>query len=134
MTLFLVQVVVPWQFTGAMKALSIAVNMLLSPFNYMSVPLFIYGGTFVLGGIKCDPITIFNKFQDPKISFLGAIGDSSSCIFGGVLVWALIGVPVVYLMTVFVSYFTSIRDETRRKSSHDSQINLHEGPSGGLNV
>jgi hypothetical protein len=107
MTIFLMQVVVPWKFTAPMKALAVAVNMVMSPVKYMALPLFIYSGTFVLGGIKCDPVTIFKKFHDPKLSFLGAIGDSSSCIFGGILVWTLLSIPMIYLLTNLITYCTA---------------------------
>jgi hypothetical protein len=116
MTIFLVQVVVPWKFTAPMKALSIAVNMVISPIKYMALPLFIYGGTFALGGIKCDPVTIFKKFHDPKMSFLGAVGDSSSCIFGGILVWAVLAIPMVVVLNSCIVYITGPRDSKQKES------------------
>lgn len=114
MTIFLVQVVVPWQFTAPMKALAVAVNMVISPIKYMALPLFIYAGTFILGGIKCDPVTIFKKFHDPKLSFLGAIDDSSSCIFGGILVWAILAIPMVYVLNYCIVFLTGPRDAKQR--------------------
>lgn len=117
MTIFLMQVVVPWPFTAPMKALAIAVNMVISPIKYMALPLFIYAGTFVLGGIKCDPVTIFKKFKDPHMTFLGAVSDSSACLFGGILIWAILGVPVVYIMTTVVSHITTKQHIAKEKHS-----------------
>ena len=82
----------------------------------MALPLFIYGGTFALGGIKCDPVTIFKKFHDPKMSFLGAVGDSSSCIFGGILVWAVLAIPMVVVLNSCIVYITGPRDSKQKES------------------
>jgi hypothetical protein len=117
MTIFLVQVVVPWQFTAPMKALAVAVNMVISPVKYMALPLFIYAGTFALGGIKCNPVAIFKKFHDPKVTFLAAIVDSSSCIFGGILVWAILAIPMVYSLNKCIVYFTGARDSKQKEPS-----------------
>ena len=116
MTICLVQFVVPWQFTAPMKALAVAVNMVISPIKYMALPLFIYAGTYAMGGIKCDPVTIFKKFHDPRYSFLGAVGDSSSCIFGGILVWAIMAIPMVYILNCSIIFVTGRRDEKQKES------------------
>ena len=116
MTLCLVQFVVPWQFTTAQKALAVAVNMLISPIKYMALPLFIYAGTFALGGIKCDPVTIFRKFHDPRMTFMTAIVESSSCIVGGILVWAVLAIPMVYIMNNVILFIATRRHPKEKES------------------
>lgn len=99
------------QVSSAQKALAFTFNMLATPLQILTMPSFILMGNYLFRDSTCDPLTLLATFRDPNTTFFTAIGNSSACLCAGVVVWAILGVPVVSLLTISLAYLIRTRQE-----------------------
>jgi len=97
--------------SSTQKALAFTFNMLATPLQLLTMPSFIIMGNYLFRDSTCDPLTLLATFSDPNVTFFTAIGNSSACLCAGAVVWAILGVPVVYLLTVSLAYLIRVRQE-----------------------
>lgn len=95
------------------KALAFTFNMLATPLQLLSMPSFILMGNYLFREATCDPMTLLSTFNDPKVSIFTALANSSACLCAGAVVWAILGVPVVYLLTLCLTYLIQRRQQTK---------------------
>jgi hypothetical protein len=93
------------------KALAFTFNMLATPLQLLSMPSFIIMSNYIFRSATCEPIALLSRFNDPEVSLYTAVVNSSACLCAGAVVWALLGVPVVYLITVCMTFLIQRRQQ-----------------------
>jgi hypothetical protein len=97
--------------SATQKALAFTFNMLATPLQLLTMPSFILMGNVLFQKATCDPLTLLSTFNDPEVSIFTALSTSSACLCAGAVVWAILGVPVVYLLTALVTYLIEKRQQ-----------------------
>ena len=102
------------QLSVTQKALALTFNMLATPLQILNMPTFILLGSSFFNMSNCEPLTLLSTFKDPNVGFFSTLMNSSACLSAGVVAWAVLGVPMVYLATTIVTYLLKQRS---RKTS-----------------
>ena len=97
--------------SAAQKALAFTFNMLATPLQLLSMPSFILMGNNLFHDATCDPMTLLSTFNDSEVSLFTALANSSACLCAGAVVWAILGVPVVILLTLCLTCLIQRRQQ-----------------------
>ena len=99
--------------SATQKALAFTFNMLATPLQLLSMPSFILMRNYLFHEATCDPLTLLSTFNDPQVSIFTAFTNSAACLSAGAVVWAILGVPVVYLLTLCLTFLIQRRQHKK---------------------
>jgi uncharacterized protein (DUF2062 family) len=90
----------------------LAVNYLLTPIQLLLMIPFLQGGILLFGlnNVLLDLDELILRF---KSDFISLINDFGSIILGGIVVWAMIAIPI-FFMLYYAFYWIILRWKSRR--------------------